>query len=80
MFGTADGKTQVSTAEGGLFELSPNDQFAASPSLGQMMTGESRGNNRGKEKTEVIIDNKETNNLLKEIATQLQPGTMYQVP
>ena len=80
MFGTADGKTQVSTAEGGLFELSPNDQFAASPSLGQMMTGESRGNNRGKEKTEVTIDNKETNNLLKEIATQLQPGTMYQVP
>ena len=80
MFGTADGKTQVSTAEGGLFELSPNDQFVASPSLGQMMTGESRGNNRGKEKTEVTIDNKETNNLLKEIATQLQPGTMYQVP
>jgi hypothetical protein len=27
----ADGKTQVSTKEGGLFELSPNDDFLAAP-------------------------------------------------
>jgi hypothetical protein len=29
----ADGKTVVSTKEGGLFELSPNDDFAAAPGL-----------------------------------------------
>ena len=33
MFSPADGKTRVSTAEGGLFELSPNDDFAAAPGL-----------------------------------------------
>ena len=43
MFSPADGKTRVSTAEGGLFELSSNDDFAAAPNLlgggggGQMM-------------------------------------------
>ena len=43
MFSPADGKTQVSTAEGGLFQLSSNDDFAAAPNLlgggggGQMM-------------------------------------------
>jgi len=29
----SDGKTRVSTKEGGLFELSPNDDFAAAPGL-----------------------------------------------
>ena len=33
------GKTMVSPAEGGLFELSPNDEFAAAPKLGQMLAG-----------------------------------------
>ena len=33
MFSPADGKTQVSTKEGGLFELSPNDDLAAAPGL-----------------------------------------------
>ena len=33
MSSKADGKTQVSTKEGGLFELSPNDDFAAAPGL-----------------------------------------------
>ena len=45
MFSEAGGTTRVSTAEGGLFELSPNDDFAAAPGLlgglggggGQMM-------------------------------------------
>lgn len=31
MSSTADGKTQVSTKEGGLFELSPNDDLVAAP-------------------------------------------------
>ena len=33
MMGTADGKVQVSPQEGGIFELSPNDDFAAAPGL-----------------------------------------------
>jgi hypothetical protein len=33
MYSPADGKTQVSTKEGGLFELSPNDDFMAAPGL-----------------------------------------------
>lgn len=33
----ADGKTVVSTKEGGLFELSPNDDFAAAPGLLDVM-------------------------------------------
>lgn len=33
MISPADGKTQVSTKEGGLFELSPNDDLMAGPGL-----------------------------------------------
>lgn len=33
----ADGKTQISTKEGGLFELSPNDDVLAAPGLGAAM-------------------------------------------
>ena len=33
MFSPSDGKTQVSTKEGGLFELSPNDDLIAAPGL-----------------------------------------------
>jgi hypothetical protein len=38
MFSPADGKTQVSTKEGGLFELSPNDDFIAAPGLKDKMS------------------------------------------
>ena len=38
MMSPADGKTQVSTAEGGLFELSPNDDLVAAPGAADMMT------------------------------------------
>lgn len=37
MMGLADGKTQVSPAEGGLFELSPNDDFIAAPGAADAM-------------------------------------------
>ena len=33
MYSPADGKTQISTKEGGLFELSPNDDLIAAPGL-----------------------------------------------
>jgi len=37
VFSPADGKTQISTKEGGLFELSPNDDVLAAPGLGAAM-------------------------------------------
>ena len=43
MFSPADGKTQVSTKEGGLFELSPNDDLIAAPGAGKALNGESGG-------------------------------------
>jgi hypothetical protein len=39
----ADGKTRVSTKEGGLFELSPNDDLVAAPGLGDAMSGGAGG-------------------------------------
>ena len=44
MFSPAGGKTQVSTKEGGLFELSPNDDFMAAPGLAGAVGG---GGNAG---------------------------------
>ena len=35
----ADGKTQVSTKEGGLFELSPNDDLVAAPGAAAALSG-----------------------------------------
>lgn len=37
VYSPADGKTQISTKEGGLFELSPNDDVLAGPGLGEAM-------------------------------------------
>ena len=44
----ADGKTQISTKEGGLFELSPNDDLIAAPGAADAMTkkGEKGGGAR----------------------------------
>jgi hypothetical protein len=43
MFSPADGKTQVSTKEGGLFELSPNDDLVAAPGAGDAITANGGG-------------------------------------
>ena len=40
MLSPADGKTQVSTKEGGLFELSPNDDLVAAPGAGKALSGD----------------------------------------
>lgn len=37
VFSPSDGKTRISTKEGGLFELSPNDDVLAAPGLGAAM-------------------------------------------
>jgi transcriptional regulator with XRE-family HTH domain len=39
----ADGKTRVSTKEGGLFELSPNDDLVAAPGAAKAMQGAAAG-------------------------------------
>jgi len=38
MFSPADGKTRISTKEGGLFELSPNDDLIAAPGIASAMS------------------------------------------
>ena len=40
----ADGKTRISTKEGGLFELSPNDDLVAAPGAADAMAGGVSGN------------------------------------
>jgi hypothetical protein len=78
MFSAAKGKTMVSPAEGGLFELSDNDEFAAAPGLGQMLGG---GGN-----TNTIVENKtnmnETNKLLSQLVKktpEMAPLGLYEV-
>ena len=59
MMGSADGKTQISTAEGGLFELSSNDQFVAAPGIADA----ARASNNAQRKTEtVVVNENKTNN------------------
>ena len=67
----ADGKTQVSTKEGGLFELSPNDDLIAAPGAAAKMQG-------GGGSTIVKQDNSETNNLLKQLISTNQEGNSLQ--
>ena len=43
MYSPADGKTQVSTKEGGLFELSKNDDLVAGPGLADKVKGDGKG-------------------------------------
>ena len=45
MFSPADGKTQVSTKEGGLFELSSNDDLVAAPGAANMMANKTKKQN-----------------------------------
>jgi len=67
----ADGKTQISTKEGGLFELSPNDDLIAAPGAAARMQG-------GGGTTVVKQDNSETNNLLKQLIQTNQEGNSLQ--
>ena len=43
MYSPADGRTQVSTKEGGLFELSPNDDLVAAPGAASALANKSDG-------------------------------------
>jgi hypothetical protein len=65
----ADGKTQISTKEGGLFELSPNDDLIAAPGAARAMA-------RASQPTQPVImqndnsESKKTNMLLERILTK----------
>ena len=68
----ADGKTQISTKEGGLFELSKNDDLIAAPGAAARMQG------GGGTNTVVQQDNSETNSLLKQLISTNQEGNSLQ--
>ena len=74
---SANGKTLVSPAEGGLFELSNNDEFAAAPGLGAMIAN-NNNNNNSNPPTQTVVqqDNseaKKTNALLEALINKPAP-------
>ncbi len=79
----ADGKTQVSTKEGGLFELSKNDDLIASPGASKMMQG---GQSTQTVQNNTVVENKTdmsaTNALLAQLikkTPEMAPLGMYEV-
>ena len=62
MMGAANGKTQVSTAEGGLFELSSNDQFVAAPGIADA----AKASNKSKSNP-VVVESTGGGNSVKEL-------------
>ena len=79
MFGEADGKTQVSTAEGQLFELSGNDQFGASPRLGEMLGAGIMASQNPPQQTVVQNDNKDVVSAIDKMANKLKETTMLSI-
>ena len=65
----ADGKTQVSTKEGGLFELSKNDDFVAAPGASKMMQNNQSTPVTQTNQTTVVADNSKMESLLSEMLT-----------
>ena len=67
----ANGKTRISTKEGGLFELSPNDDIIAAPGASRAMARAAQG--QGQQQIIVQSDNREskkTNQLLEQILSK----------
>tara|TARA_R110002051_G_scaffold250946_1_gene310325 strand:- start:6547 stop:9096 length:2550 start_codon:yes stop_codon:yes gene_type:complete len=63
MFSPAKGKTMVSTKEGGLFSLSPNDDLVAAPGAASALSSNNRGGG-----------NSETNTLLRKLIAVIEEG------
>ena len=68
----ADGKTRISTKEGGLFELSPNDDVVAAPNLlnGSGMKSNSSGLGNTSNNTESNLQTIQTNSPSNSVQTQ----------
>lgn len=69
MFSPADGRTQISTKEGGLFQLSKNDDVIAAPGLASAMSGGGTANTGGS--TGGSTDMSTTNALLNQLITNI---------
>ena len=70
----ADGKTQISTKEGGLFELSKNDDLVAAPGASRALANASNNTNNGGT-TVIQAENKETKQTNKLLEQLLQHQT-----
>jgi hypothetical protein len=68
----SDGKTQVSTKEGGLFELSKNDDFVAFPGASQIASNVQ--NNQSTNIVESKINMSATNALLEQLINAVKAG------
>ena len=78
----ADGKTQISTKEGGLFELSPNDDLIAAPGASKMMQGGQTQTVQNNTVVESKTDMSTTNALLEKIfkkTPEMAPLGLYEV-
>lgn len=64
----AKGKTQISTKEGGLFELSGNDDIVAAPGASAALAGMGRGGSSRSDELQA-----QTNNLLKKVLNRPAP-------
>ena len=68
----ADGKTQISTKEGGLYEISPNDDVVVAPGAGGMMNRAQGGGNQ----SQLIAEVRQMNATLKQL---LQKDTNIEI-
>tara|TARA_Y100001972_G_scaffold96246_1_gene118675 strand:+ start:12873 stop:16040 length:3168 start_codon:yes stop_codon:yes gene_type:complete len=83
IMGNADGKTQVSTAEGGLFELSKNDQFVAAPGIADAAKASNKAKtNAAQQQSNVIVQQnndkleksiQQTNQILTVVSQKFNP-------
>ena len=64
MFSPAGGKTQVSTKEGGLFELSPNDDFMAAPGLAGAVSGGTGGGGTARMESQQAASNEKLDRMV----------------
>ncbi len=72
----ADGKTQISTKEGGLFELSPNDDIVAAPGASAALAGRNGGGMNSAKLEELQA---QTNRLLKQVLNRPSPTPVIEM-
>jgi hypothetical protein len=78
----ADGKTQISTKEGGLFELSKNDDIIAAPGASKAMAKAAQGGGNQTQVVQSATDMSETNALLAQLikkTPEMAPLGMYEI-
>jgi hypothetical protein len=78
----ADGKTQISTKEGGLFELSKNDDIIAAPGASKAMAKAAQGGGNQTQVVQSATDMSATNALLAQLikkTPEMAPLGMYEI-